>query len=93
MSNPSDPDELALQYSEGDNGLAWGVEIHPHRSNVKTFFRSARRVILDGECVQLQLADGTYEAFPIHHVRKILAMRVEPQSGYTGAELSEDGIY
>ena len=93
MTAAFDPDELDLQFAEEDGVVAWGVEIELTERGSKSFFRSARRVILDGECAQVQLLDGSYEAYPIHNIRKILAMKADPPAGYTGQELSADEIY
>jgi len=92
VTAPSDPDELDTKFAEGDTALAWGVEIELE-AGTGSIFRSARRVILDGDCAQIQLLDGSYEMFPLQNVRKVLAMRADPPAGYTGQELSEDEIY
>ena len=93
MTTPLDPDELDIRFLDGDAGLAWGVEIELDTRLEKSIFRSARRVILDGGCVQVQLLDGAYEAYPIARVRKILAMRAASLASYTAEEPNADEIY
>ena len=83
-----DHDEL----DAGSGALAWGVEIQLDGPG-KSFFRSARRVILDDVSAQIQLADGGYEAYPIGKVRKILSMRVVVRPSYTDEESTPDEIY
>lgn len=89
----NDPDELDVRFTEEGSGLAWGVEIEFDTGGEKSVFRSARRVILDGDCVQVQLLDGAYESYPIGRVRKILSMRAELPSSYTDGDISADEIY
>lgn len=88
-----DPDELDVQFASEGSGLAWGVEIEFDSKVDSSIFRSARRVILDGDCAQIQLLDGSYEAFPIGKIRKILSMRAELPSSYTDEDISADEIY
>jgi len=96
MSTPydqDDDDEEEFEDSSDNDSPSWGVEIELSSANEKSVFRSARRVILDGQCAQVQLKDGSYEAWPIGLVRKVLSMRAADGSGYTDESLSEDGIY
>ena len=92
MTSDHDPDELVDGYAAGETTLVWGVEIE-FDGKKRSIFRSAQRVMLDGECAQIQLLDGAYEAFPIGAVRKILSMRSTRPQGYTDKELSSDEIY
>ena len=93
MTSGFDPDETDVQFTEENPGLAWGVEIEADSVVDKSIFRSARRVILDGGAVQVQLLDGSYEAYPIGRVRKVLAMRAALPEGYTDPGPSADEIY
>jgi len=89
-----DPEELDISYAdEGGVIVAWGVEIELSDQSQRSIFHSARKVVLDGEFAQIQLMDGTYESYPIDQVRKILAMRANPQAGYTDEDLSADELY
>ena len=85
--------EMDAQSTKGNSGLSWAVEIEFSDKLQKSVFRSVRKVILDGECVQLQLLDGSYEAFPIEHVRKTLSMRAIIPTDYTGDDLRADELY
>lgn len=91
MTTP-DPDELDIQFAPEGSGLSWGVEIE-FDGKESSEFRSARRVILDGDCAQIQLLDGSYEAFPIGSVRKILSMRAERPPSYTDGDAIADELY
>lgn len=93
VTSGHDPDEMDLQFAEENSGLAWGVEIESDSVAGKSIFRSARRVILDGEAVQVQLLDGSYEAYPFGRVRKVLAMRAAVPEGYTDPGPAVDDIY
>lgn len=92
MSDDFDLDELGPDFDEAGAEAFWGVEIESSQRE-RSIFRSARRVILDGNCAQVQLPDGTFEAYPLARVRKVLAMRLEPRPRYTDEELSADEIY
>ena len=91
MTSDYDPSELE-GFADAESALIWGVEIE-FDGRDKSIFRSAQRVMLDGECVQIQTLDGSFEAFPIRNVRKILSMRAERPQRYTDEELSSDEIY
>ena len=93
MTSGYDPDEMDLQFTQENSGLSWGIEIESDSVSGKSIFRSARRVILDGEAVQVQLLDGSYEAYPIGRVRKVLAMRATVPEGYTDPGPGVDEIY
>jgi hypothetical protein len=73
--------------------LIWGVEIEFDLASDASIFHSAQRVILDGDCVQIQLLDGTYEVHPIARVRKILSMRAKRSPVYTDEDVSTDELY
>ena len=79
--------------TEESSGVAWGVEVETSMPGKDSAFHSARKVILDGEYVQIELSDGTYQAYPIEQVRKVLSMRANSRSGYTGEDLSADDLY
>ena len=89
---PFESDEMEVQFTKDSASLSWGVEIEFSDKLQESIFRSVRKVLLDGECVQLQLLDGSYEAFQIEQVRKILSMRATPL-GYTGDNVSADELY
>lgn len=73
--------------------MTWGVEIEFELADDESIFHVARRVILDGDCVQIQLLDGTYEVHPIERVRKVLAMRAKRSPVYTDEDVSMDELY
>lgn len=84
--------DLVPDFEDARSIVSWGVEIQLS-GRQKSFFRSARRVILDDSGAQIQLEDGSVEAYPIERVRKILSMRATPRPSYTDEELSADEIY
>ena len=91
--NTPDPDELDIRFAEEDVDVAWGLELEFSDPTQQSAFYSARRVVLDGAFVQIQLPDGTYASYPIEQVRKILVMRADPPSGYTDEDLNTDELY
>ena len=88
-----DPDDLDIRYAEEDSGLAWGVEIELAFENGKSKFFSARKVVLDGTCAQVQLLDGTYETFPIDSVRKVMAMKASLPREFADEDTIADELY
>jgi hypothetical protein len=89
--NPEEEVELDTA-DEEDSGLAWGVEVTPSGPGNSVFF-SARRVILSGDHVEIQLLNGKYMSYPIDQVRKVLSMRATGTSGYTGDTPLPDEFY
>lgn len=71
----------------------WGIEVEFQDRSKKSVFHSAKKVILDGDYVQVQLLDSKYVAYPLIDVRKVLSVRARSLSGYTGKELKADGPY
>lgn len=88
-----DPGELDIQFADESSPPAWGVEIEFDSSTEKSVFRSAKSVTLDGEHVQIELLDGTFEAFHIQRIRKVLSMRATVTGGYTDEDVSADELY
>lgn len=72
-----EPDADDEQIDEGDGQLivAWGIEVVTSKPREKSHMFSARRVVLDGESVFVELSDGQTITYTIDQVRKILAMR------------------
>ena len=77
---------------EEESGLAWGVEVSPSGPGNSVFF-SARKVVLSGEFVEIQLLSGKYVSFPIDKIRKVLSMRATGSSGYTDDTSLPDEFY
>lgn len=74
MTTEYDSKNSDVENGGGAGELLWGVEIKLD-SRTPSFFRSARRVVLDDEIVQLLLTDGAHEAYAAGAVLKVLAMR------------------
>lgn len=73
--------------------MIWGVELEFSDQTKRSVFYSARRVVLDGEFVQIQLRDGSYTTYPVAKIRKILSMRSEQVVAYTDEDTNADEIY
>lgn len=72
---PDAEDEPAEDGSDGQYIVAWGIEIVTTRPREKSHMFSARRVVLDGNSVYVELADGQMATYAIDQVRKVLAMK------------------
>lgn len=98
MSEPEESDELDVKFADEADPVFWGVEVdfsfdRSLNTDRKSLFYSARKVVLDENYVQIQLPNGKYQCFPIHQVRKVLAMRATVSTGYTGEDFSPDELY
>lgn len=93
MTRQNPEEEVDLDtVDEEESGLAWGVEVTPSGPGNSMFF-SARRVLLCGDHVEIQLLDGKFVSYPIAQVRKVLSMRASEPSGYTGDTPLPDEFY
>lgn len=75
--------------------MVWGVEVVFVESSTKSVFHSARRLILDKDCVQVQLPDGSYVAYSVEEVRKVLSMRgrIEAEEDTSSdSDFANDGL-
>ena len=87
--NHHNPGGSESKATEDTASLSWAIEVESSDKRQKSQFYSARKIILDGEYVLIQLQDSSYATYPSNTVRKILAMRITPPLGYTDEDFNE----
>jgi hypothetical protein len=87
--NPEEDLDLNTTNEESGSGPSWGVEVEPTGPGNSVFY-SARRVVLGDDYVEIQLLDGKYMTLATGQVRKVLSMRANGASGYTGKTPSDE---